>query len=66
MSNEKKRYIKVPPELVDGQNWTVMEPDSQDLLRTLSDWAENGDVGDGADLEIVEMTQEQIDALPDI
>ncbi len=66
MTDKKKRYIKVPPELGDGDNWTVMESSSDIWQEVLSSWADNSYVGDVITFSIVEMTEEEFNALPPI
>lgn len=63
----KERY-KLSEELVDGVHWTVVDsPD--EVVSAVKEWAENEKIsktGDGFFVEIVNMTDEEIDALPDI
>lgn len=69
MSKPKPRY-KLSPELVDGDHWTVMDTKSQ-LLEAVGQWcdcqAEMGNEnGERFDVEIVYMTDAEVDALPEI
>lgn len=61
--------IKAPPELGDGDHWCVYKPDElgslAEMIRvTIED--ECLEDGDDITLSVVAMTQEQLDALPDI
>ena len=64
------KVLKIPPELVDGDHWTVMKPvelqGASPLMDSLRYFTEHSDTGDTVTLEVVEMTQEEFDALPDI
>lgn len=66
---DKQRYLKVPCELGDGHNPTI-EPATPEGLRQLSEsleiWAEEALVGESVEIELVEMTQAEFEALPEI
>jgi len=59
--------FKLSPELVDGDHWTVV-----DTIRQLCDYIELWDqesqkfVGEGFAVEVVEMSDEEVAALPEI
>lgn len=60
----KSRYVKLPPELVDGQSWTVSD-NPLDIGDAIMRWLySDGLVGDRVTLQIVEMTREEVEALP--
>ena len=68
-AREKKRRFKLCPELVDGDHWTVVDtPD--EVADALKLWAENVgsnySEGDRIVIEVVMMTDAEVDALPDI
>ena len=61
------KVLRVPPELVDGDHWTVYkQSELQGLMDSLREFIEHGDVGDSVELTIAEMSEDEIDALPDI
>jgi hypothetical protein len=52
---------------VDGDHWTVYkQSELQGLIDSLREFIEHGDVGDSVELTIAEMSEDEIDALPDI
>lgn len=76
MSN-KKKYIKMPPETQDGSAWVpypvkpVMLGESNVHALTIGEhlmaWAhENAEVGDRITIEIIELTDDEFEALPEI
>lgn len=61
---ESKRYYRVSPELSDGEHWTIIE-DKKHLLDAIGEWVDSGPVeSESFKVEIVEMTDEEVDALP--
>ncbi len=61
------KVLRVPPELVDGDHWTVYKQEElSGLLDSLREFVEHSDVGDSVVLTIAEMSEDEIDALPDI
>jgi len=65
--NLKERY-KLSAELGDGQHWTVVD-DPMIVATVVKEWAENEKIrktGDGFMVDIVKMTDEEVEALPDI
>lgn len=78
MPNEKKKYIKMPPETTDGTAWCPMpigpvrfgvenQADCISLGQSIMAWAyESASVGETIELEIIEMTDAEFEALPDI
>lgn len=66
-NDDKKPYFKIPPELVDGQHWTFVDNASY-VIEAVKEWcAENGDcIGDSFTIEVVEMSEAEVNALPEI
>ena len=63
----KPRY-KLSPELVDGDHWMVVDKRSQ-VLEAVKMWAEAEEMdayNDGFNVDIVEMTDVEVELLPDI
>lgn len=64
-----RKYLRVPPELVDGQHTTVAGPDENAMPQAMdwlaSWWNENAEVGDTITLEVVEMTDAEYEAIPE-
>ena len=67
--SEKKRYLKLHENLGDGQHETLIAADD-DGYRTLAEsmeaWAEEALPGESVSVEIVEMTEAEHDALPEV
>lgn len=61
----KQRYIKLPPELIDGDHWTPLN-NPLDIGDAIIAWMRYEDVGSKVTLEIIELTDEEMDALPSI
>ncbi len=64
-----KTCFKLPPELADGEHWTIAET-TEAVLEAMKEWCNgclkwNSD-GESITIEVIEMTQAEIDALPDI
>jgi hypothetical protein len=58
--------FKLSPELADGDHWTVCDTLDQ-LFEAIKSWHENEPMeGDDFCVEIVDMTDEEIAALPEI
>jgi hypothetical protein len=69
-SAPKRRFVKLPPELYDGQHHTFVDADAQGmglLGQRLAEWLTDAEPahGDKLELELVEMTQEEFDAIPE-
>ena len=63
------RY-KVSPDLVDGEHWSVVDTPAQ-LIELILEWTKqfNGDrhdVGESFEVEIVDMSDEEVSNLPNI
>lgn len=66
----KRKYILLPPELTDGQHTTIHRKggdwDPTVLGETLEQWLADAAPGDTIELEVVEFTDEQVEAMPEI
>lgn len=67
----KRRYLEVPAELVDGSHSTILDMDDPNVAFVLYDmmrgWFDDADPGDKSEsFGIVEMSDEEVDALPEI
>jgi hypothetical protein len=59
------RY-KVSPELADGDHWTVFDTIDQ-VIESIREWSKNEPFPtDGFQVEVVEMSDEDVAALPEI
>lgn len=73
-TSEKRRYLKLPPEMGDGQHWTVHKLDRMDehsareLSGIIHAWAHDTEAkpGDSFTIGVVAMTPEEVEALPDV
>jgi len=65
--SEKKLYYKLSPELVDGDHWTPVGSIDQ-VLASVKLWCEEfgREEGESFTVEIISMTDEEFDALPEI
>jgi hypothetical protein len=58
--------FKVSPELADGDHWTVFDT-IEEVIEPIRTWAESDPFAtDGFQVEMVEMSDEQVNALPEI
>ena len=66
--DEKRKRLKLDPDLADGQHWTVYDPDEKrsPLEEQLRAWLEEARPGETLTIEAVEMTDAEVEALPDI
>ena len=64
---QKKIYFKLPPELVDGEHWTVVEKIST-VLEAVETWCGEFKTyaGESVEIETVEMTTAAVAAMPEI
>jgi hypothetical protein len=63
-----KTYFKTSPDLNDGEHWSILDTDKkgiQILLDQIEHWAtEGGDfVGNEIKVEVIEMTDDEVEAL---
>ena len=59
--------FKLSPELGDGEHYTVVDTPAQ-LCEAVKAWAECEEfheLGEGFHVEVIEMSQEEVDALPE-
>lgn len=66
----KKLRYKLSPELGDGDHWIVVDTKEQ-VLDVVVEWClwnnpEKGMKGDGFEVELIEMSDEEVAALPEI
>lgn len=71
MTSPKKKYLKIPPELVDGYSWSIMDADEDGCVaigQMIWSWLEGSgpEVGDELKIELIEMTDEEVEALPEL
>ena len=60
-----KRY-QLSPELVDGQHWTVVDT-KEEICEAVKEWCnEYRSVGESFSVCVVDMTDEEVEALPDV
>ncbi|MHC4547071.1 MAG: hypothetical protein ACYSYL_21600 [Planctomycetota bacterium] len=61
--------LKLSPELADGQHWTVVDTRA-DAMEAINAWFDNFEqfpmTGDCFKVDVVEMSDEEVDALPPI
>jgi hypothetical protein len=67
----KKKYIRVPPELGDGDHYTFVDHTEHGcgvLGELLWGWLSGCDpeVGETVELSVIEMTDEEVAAIPEI
>lgn len=65
---EKIRCYKMSPELVDGEHWTAFPcTNGEQVLEAVRLWLEEEmPSGESVTIGVVEMTQEELDALPEL
>lgn len=65
--NIKKLWFRLSPELVDGEHWTPVETPAQ-VVDAVKMWcSEMGNLeGESFTVEVIALTQEEFDALPEI
>jgi hypothetical protein len=58
--------FKVSPELVDGDHWTIFNT-IEEVIESVREWAKNEPFPtDGFQVEVVEMSDAEVAALPEI
>lgn len=62
---KKYRYVKLPPELMDGEHWAPT-CNSCDIGDAAIRWLINNPIGSKITLEIIELTDEEVQDLPSI
>jgi hypothetical protein len=63
----RKPRFKLSPELVDGDSWTPVDTKEQ-VLQAISSWCDDmgGFVGESFVVEVIEMSEHDIDDLPEL
>ena len=66
-----KKYIKIPPELVDGDHSSIVEYSKvgcKIIGEALFEWLEGSEpeAGEELTLEIIELSDEEFEAMPEI
>ena len=66
-NGENKMAFKLSPEFADGVSYTVVKT-KQELLECVANWTLDAEFypNESATIEYVEMTDEEIDALPEL
>lgn len=66
----KRKYLVIPPELVDDSHSTIIDLEhanaGQALLHTFQPFLESASPGETVSIGIVEMTDEEVAAMPEI
>jgi len=64
----KRKYLKVSPELWDGDNWTLVDYDRPEVLTELIEGWRNNEpfAGDSFTVELVELTDEELEQIPEL
>ena len=62
------KFLKVPSELGDGQHSEIVDASTPtlDFSHRIEEWFEDSTVGEKIEFEVVEMTQDEFDNLPEI
>jgi len=66
MSDEKRKRLRLDPDLADGQHWTVHTTPDDALVELFRMWMEQAEPGESVTITLVEMTDAEVEALPDI
>jgi hypothetical protein len=69
----RRRYLKVPNELGDGEHWTALSLRELDgrtaadcIINDLAEWAKNATAGESITFGVLDLTDEQFDNLEEI
>lgn len=67
MSDKKKPILKLSKELSDGEHWSVCD-NERGLVESVRAWYDEfkDEIGESFTIEIIEMTDSEIEALPDL
>jgi len=65
-TTRKRTYFKLPPNLGDGYSSEVVEMIDSLVLERLQAWADESMPGESIEIECVEMTAEEFEALPEL
>ena len=63
---QAKPRLKLDPDLGDGFHWTIHDTPDAVLLESIRTWMENAVPGDSFTVELIVMTDEEVNALPDV
>lgn len=71
VTKQARTYFKLPPELGDGQHYSICDTDKRGvelLLEHIRTWAEEMRrcPGESFELEVIALTDEELEALPEI
>jgi hypothetical protein len=61
----KVKRLKLDADLSDGQHWTITDRPGRDLIESIGEWMQSADPGDTVTIEVVEMTDAEVAALPE-
>jgi len=66
--DEPRLRLKLDPDLADGFHWTIHDEPDAVLMQNIKTWMENAVVGDDFTIELVSMTdaEVEVEALPDV
>lgn len=64
--SEKRKRLKLDPDLTDGEHFTIHDDPNEVLLGLIEDWMADNRAGATIEIKLVEMTDEECAALPDI
>lgn len=64
--NERKKWFKLDPMLSDGESWTIAGP--SEACSMLQRWLDLDEVGagDSITIHVVEMTDDEVEELPNV
>lgn len=61
-----KRRLKLDPNLVDGHHWAIHDEPDATLMEIIRLWMDEALAGERIEIELVEMTDAEVQDLPDI
>lgn len=64
--HKPKRRLKLDPNLADGQHWTIHDRPDATLMELIQLWMDEATVGESIEITLVEKTDAEVEALPDI
>lgn len=63
--NLRMRRLRLDPDMVDGEHWTVSDVDAT-FIENMRTWMAEAEVGDEVTLRLIEMSDAEVKALPEI